>query len=293
MCKDGRVGQLYNLRLLHYADGSVQSRFYSHPVYTGKKKQVNFREYEESPFDGELAEVVNDFGEFERREKRAKQVSRARTIQNIYNYARANKWEWFVTLTFNPKQVNRFDYAECQQKLSRWLENLRRDYPDMKYLMVPELHLGSSSEVNGAGEHAWHFHGLMTGIDGCMDYSGHFTKAGEPIYNIGRYQYGWSTATEVVEQEAVCKYVTKYITKDVCEVTKGRKRYWASRNCRKPLEESYMMEHDKLRMLYEDLIEDAEGCSHIEVDCGLETRMTSYLETKGTVLYLDEMPEWQ
>lgn len=279
---------MYNFKALHYADGSVQSRFYSHTVHTGKKEIVNKREYIENPFDGEEVEVVHDFDELERREERARHVSRNRTIQNIYNYARSNKWEFFVTLTFNPDKVNRFDYGECTRKLSQWLKNMKKQFPDMIYLMVPELHLGQKSETDAEGNHAWHFHGLMSGISDCMEFSGHFTKAKQPVYNIGKYNYGWSTATEVETHEAACKYLTKYITKDLCEVTKGRKRYWVSRNCKKPIEETRCLTYSESDSLYNELLEDAQEVKIVEADCGLEKRMVIYVESKETVFYFPD-----
>lgn len=269
---------MYNFKALHYADGSVQSRFYSHMIVTGEKKIENKREYVENPFNGEKSEVVLDFNELEEREKRAKLVSRNRTIQNIYNYARANKWEFFVTLTFSPDKVNRFEYGECTKKLSQWLKNLKKEFPDMYYLMVPEIHKDG----------AWHFHGLMHGISDCMEFSGHYTKNKQPIYNIGKYHFGWSTATEVDTQEACCKYLTKYITKDLCEVTKGRKRYWVSRNCNKPIEETQCLSYTDADQLYMELLEDAENVKIVEAPCGLENRMTMYVENKGVTFYFDE-----
>lgn len=273
---------MYNMKTLQYADGSVQSRFYSHPVYTGKKKKgESTRVYLEEPFTGETVEEVWDFSEFEKREERARQVSRNRTIQKIYNYARANEWEFFVTLTFNRKKVDRFDYSACQRALTSWLNHLKRDFPDMRYLMVPELHLGENSEVNENGDHAWHFHGLVSGISDCMEFGGHFTKKGNPIYNIGNYALGWSTATEVQNQEACCKYITKYITKDLAEVTKGRKRYWASRNLDLPVEEEYILSAECAETLVTDLKRTAKSFKELEVNLGLEKRTIVYVESES------------
>lgn len=262
---------MYNLKVLHYTDGTAQTRFYSHAVYTGPKKIVNKREYLENPFDGELSELVFDFKDLERREQRAKSVSRTRTLNKIYDYSRANKWEHFVTLTFDPDKVDRYCYGDCQKKLSKWLERMRKQYPCMYYLFVPEMHKDG----------AWHFHGLVSGISSCLEFSGRYTKKKLPIFNIGKYKFGWSTATEIETEEACCKYLAKYITKDLCEVTSGRKRYWVSRNCNKPIEETFLLDHPDLENLYADLKEDAIFSKEVEVDLVTETRFVRYLENKG------------
>lgn len=280
---------MYNCKSLMYADGSIETRFYSDMIFTGKKrKKVKPAIFDYNPFENaymlmDLIESKEDgWSEevLEERRKRSESVSKRRTIQCIYAYARANKWQWFVTLTFNPEKVNRFDYSACQKKLSRWLENLRRDNPNMKYLFVPEMHLGEHSAVDEHGNHAWHFHGLVNGLENAnMQFSGHWTdsKDPEPIYNIGRYKYGWSTATEVYTQEGACKYLTKYITKDLCEVTKGRKRYWASRNLDKPQEWTMILDAEEKRECIEGLSRNCVSMKELISVVGFKERKTLYI----------------
>lgn len=274
----------------------MQTRFYSYCVQTGEKKRENHREYVLSPFDGEMAEVVSDFDEFERREVRSKKVSRARTIQNIYDYARANHWEYFITLTFSPDKVDRFDYSVCQKRLTQWLNNMRKKYPDMKYLVVPELHMGKDSVTDAHGRHAWHFHGLVSGIGECLLNSGHKTRKGQPIYNIGKYRLGFSTATIIDNEEACCKYITKYITKELCEVTKGRKRYWVSRNCNKPVEETACLDREDADNMRKELGESAVYSKTVE-SMGADgiVRAVTYMEHKGVMFYFptpEESDSW-
>lgn len=259
----------YNVKLTHYIDGSTQTRLYSHLNLCGKKEKVNVREYVSNPFDGKMCEVVTDFEELDRREKRAKAVSRNRTIQKIYNYSRGNIWDCFLTLTFDPKKVDRYDYSVCVKKLSQWLKNLKKVYPNMVYVVVPEQHKDG----------AWHFHGLFSGINDCLIPSGHCDKTGRMIYNVGKYKFGFSTATFVDNQEAVCKYLTKYITKDLCEVTKGRKRYWVSRNCQLPPEETFVLDFSEQSQLYYELLEENPVVKIVECESGLDKRMITYIET--------------
>lgn len=152
-------------------------------------------------------------------------VSRSRTISKVYDIARSNMWEYFFTLTFNPEKVDSYDYSEVVKKLSKWLNNLRAICPGMKYIVVPEKHKSGR----------WHFHGLFADVDGLqfLD-SGYVSESGQVIYNVGNYKLGFSTAVRLDGSPKVVSYLCKYITKEVCESTKGKKRYWASRNVKLP-----------------------------------------------------------
>ena len=95
----------------------------------------------------------------------------------------------------------------------------------MVYLVVPEQHKDG----------AFHFHGLFSGIDYLpFTFSGKLDKQGRPIYNIGSYKWGFTTATKVGDSAKASSYLCKYVTKDLCAVTAGKKRYWASKNVKRP-----------------------------------------------------------
>lgn len=170
--------------------------------------------------------------------------SMRRTKQAIYDIAQSNDWEYFFTLTFNPEKVDSFDYDVVTKKLSDWLKRMRKQSEKMKYVVVPEQHESGR----------WHFHGLFMNCSelGFVD-SGKRTDKGQTIYNVGKYKFGFSTAIELDFNKAICTYLTKYITKDVCENSKNRKRYWASRNCNKPIEYKFLVEGglEEFRELYE------------------------------------------
>lgn len=176
------------------------------------------------PFTWTLAERLPSPLDRERSVKN----SMRRTVERVYFLSRSNLWEWFFTLTFDPQKVDSFDYGVCVAKLKNWLDTARRVCPDMKYIIVPEQHKSGR----------FHFHGLFAGCGG-LDFaeSGHFTKDGQPVYNIGRYKLGWSTATKIRDNERATKYICKYITKDLCMTAFGKKRFWASRNLSEASEE--------------------------------------------------------
>ena len=136
-------------------------------------------------------------------------------------------------MTFNKERVDRYDYSAVTQKLSMWLNRMRKLCPDMMYLVVPEQH----------EDGAWHFHGLFSNVEN-MEFvdSGKRDKKKRVIYNVGKYRFGWTEATKIDSVERAMSYIAKYTTKELCAVTKGHKRYWCSRNVQLPTEEEFWCE---------------------------------------------------
>lgn len=153
--------------------------------------------------------------------------SKNRTINCIYDIARSNDWDYFLTLTFDPKKIDSFDYELVSKKLSQWIDNFKRkNAPDLKYILVPELHKSGR----------YHFHGLLKDIGNMkLINSGHKDSSGNVIYNLGNYKLGFSTVTKINDVRRCSSYISKYITKDLCFNTFGKKRYWASRNLDEPV----------------------------------------------------------
>ena len=141
----------------------------------------------------------------------------------------------FVTFTFSSEKTDRYDYDECSRLVRRWLNNQRRNAPDLQYLIVPEQHKDG----------AWHFHGLLsnTGNIKFID-SGKKDKQGNNIYNMAKWSNGFTTATAVTDVFKVSKYIGKYITKDLCELTKGKQRYFVSQNMPEPDEFTFFVDTD-------------------------------------------------
>lgn len=236
---------MYNVKYKAYPDGTIEEYFYSEPV--GRYvPPLSVSENIIEPFFGSCVPVSRmDTGEeYQDKKRRSISNSRNRTIQKVYDIARCNNWNWFVTMTFNPQLVDSFNFDECSIKLSNWLKNLRRVDPSIRYLFVPEQHKSG----------AWHFHGVVSdSSEFRMTDSGHKDKRGRVIYNIGRYKYGFTTATLVGSNEGVTKYITKYITKDLVVNTPGKKRYWSSRNIELPQVDTYLVEKpEQERLMHEN-----------------------------------------
>lgn len=243
--------ETYNVRLFTYLDGRQQARIYSKAITTGiEKQEVNAPpELEEfdCPFlpEGQKATLYKEpKTRTEQDIEHSRNVSMNRTVQKIYEIARSNRWEYFITLTFDPQKHNSKNYDYITQIMHDWLKDLKKYYaPDLIYLIVPELH---------ADGQKYHFHGVFANC-GAIPFvdSGHYID-GEPIYNIGAYKFGWSTATKVKDTFRVSSYITKYITKDLCSVTMGKKRYWCSKNCNRPIVQNYHMTQEEIEQIFED-----------------------------------------
>ena len=221
----------YNLKVYEYADG-IQIRLYNQPITSIEKVPpvpiAKPYEPEELPkvHTSELSnnpEKVHTSELLDKQREHAIQSSMNRTIQKIYEISRANIWEYFLTLTFDRNKLDSSNYNLLCDKVSKWLNNLHSRYaPDLKYLIVPELHKD--------GKH-YHFHGLLANIGNITLKDSGIKKNGHTIYNMSNWKYGFSTVTKVKDSNKVSSYITKYITKELCAVSKNKRRYWTSKNC--------------------------------------------------------------
>lgn len=167
-------------------------------------------------------------------------LSRAKS--RVFEYAECNKFDLFVTLTLDKEKYNRYDLKQYIKDLGQFIRNYRRDFDcNIQYLLIPEQHKDS----------AWHMHGLIKGIP--EEHLREFTLneklpvkmrelliKGHRLYDWEAYRvkFGFISMEPVRSQEAVSKYITKYITKSV-KMGKGVKEkeaklYYVSRGLKKP-----------------------------------------------------------
>lgn len=315
----------YNCVKIDYVDGNSQYRFYKNPItnkeYLLGEKSVIESERIDKKIINHISTPFGSHGDINEksfvsltpleialRHQRSVISSTNRTKSMIYNYARGNVWQWFVTLTFNAEKVNRYDYEECSKKLRQWLNNMKKKYAsDMKYLMVPEEHKGEKSECkcsqcdtiysNSQCEcplcrctdkiYAWHFHGLLSST-GSMKFilaknkKGKVlkTKNGLDIYNFGNYKMGLSTATVITDTAKASSYITKYITKELTVRTKGFRRYYPSANLDLPTKTFfYILYQDKINFL----IKHGSRITYIKnvkISCGTYKNLVDYIEVE-------------
>lgn len=145
-----------------------------------------------------------------------------RSKDRLYNIINSNKWEYFITLTFDRNITDSSNYELVYKRISTFLRNFKYNYQsDLQYVIVPELH---------ADKVHYHLHGLIKNCDKFQfEDSGHKTKDGKIIYNIKNWSYGYTTATKVEDNDKVCSYISKYISKDNLLNIKSRHRYLCSR----------------------------------------------------------------
>lgn len=226
----------YNFKVWNYGNGLKQVRMYNNTVKTDFEREKEEEELEYNPFTQQY-EKIERLADTER----SQTVSNNRAKQKIYELARSNKWEYFLTLTF---AKDRYNYDVLTEKLKNWINRTKKKYaPDMKYIFVPELHKDG----------ALHFHGIVSDIGSLpLVDSGHKDKDGKTIYNIDCYKMGFTTGTKVTDSGRVASYLTKYITKDLMSYSKGKKKYWASRNLKKPNICEYHIESEQIEQFLAD-----------------------------------------
>lgn len=189
-------------------------------------------------------------------------VSRAKAV--IREYASANPWEWFVTITLDPEKVDRSTPEPLQAGMQQFNRYARRKTGELSaYLAVPEQH------PNGWG---FHGHALAHCPEAVLvpyqpsEYNAlpfaikkaysRAKEAGRQIYHCPWMdaQLGWNLWEPVSSPDKICNYIIKYITKafegrsqtgagaaragstpdpDCGRATRGKSLYYASRGLKR------------------------------------------------------------
>lgn len=235
----------YNCRLYNYPVGQHVTVYKKTITRKEKDTDTETQTTEQETNNPNFTKAYINENRTEEAEEHSKRVSLSATKNRIYNIARSNTWDWFITLTFDRKKTDSSDYDMIVYRLHIFLNHLQqRKCSDMKYLIVPELH---------ADKEHYHFHGLISGVDNLrFCFSGHFDKKGRPIYNITDWTYGFTTATQIEDTQKAASYITKYITKDTDLKLKHKKRYLCSRNIDRAEPEFYVIDEDEFLSMYAD-----------------------------------------
>jgi len=160
----------------------------------------------------------------EEERKNSERMNLIRTKNKIKDYCLSNDFDMFWTLTF-AKERN--DDQRCFNRLRDWLKYMKKKYGLFDYIFIPERHKDGCI----------HFHGVTGGFGGEMVDSG-VKHANQTVYNCLNWKFGYSTVTVVRDQKKTASYITKYVTKELSQeiVGKGKKKYWASRGLKLPVE---------------------------------------------------------
>lgn len=150
------------------------------------------------------------------------QESLSRSKRNITDLILCNPFEYFCTFTFNADKVDRYNYDTCQKKLRKFFNNFKSRYaPDFKYLIIPEFHKDG----------AIHFHGVCSGFS-----DGELKENSFGYLDWERYRksFGFFNCSKIRNYNACAFYVSKYVTKDLVSVGKGRAVYMCSVGLNRP-----------------------------------------------------------
>ena len=164
----------------------------------------------------------------------SRQLSAIRSKKNFFNYALANEWEYFITLTFADQKI-RYEY-----------ESIKEEWVNMKKLLLNSISV-SNFKLLGVPEHhedeAWHFHFLLSGCDLNLvpgrnnkvesKYYKQFvySKTGAQIFNWIDFKKGWSQVCLIKRNttEHLIFYISKYISK-YRSVPFNCKSFWKTSN---------------------------------------------------------------
>lgn len=159
-----------------------------------------------------------------RKDPESSEASIKRTRTTLEDLCICNNFDLFCTFTFDPKRYQSKKVLYCRKYMTTWLHNVKfRGSEGLEYLVVPELHKSG----------AVHFHALLRGYNGKLKDSRH-CQHGRKVYNLPNWHFGFSTAVKIDNQEAVSRYIRKYITKDML-LLPGKKRYFCSQGLARPI----------------------------------------------------------
>lgn len=175
-------------------------------------------------------EVKNSSNTTDRESNLERSVRRSK--RTVYDLVLCNPFELFATFTI---AEDRYDDQKSKEKIINWHHNQRARNGKFQYLIVPERHKDG----------ALHFHSVIAGYKGKLKQSygpreKPIIKYEKPVYEFPEYKSGFSSVQEIgnekTDRSMVATYITKYITKDIENVT-YQKRYWTSNGLLRPITE--------------------------------------------------------
>lgn len=191
----------YYCKVYTYPDGTQDLVAASRPLFR-EKGWEGMKEPSKAKQEAQSAEesAKRAPDEARRAENEARSMRRARA--KVRRLALANDFKWFVTLTLDPEKVDRMEGGAVVKKLNVWCSNAVQRQ-GLRYILVPERH-----KKGGI-----HFHGFFNDALEAVP-SGHYDKKGNPIFNLPRWDLGFTTAIGLYgEYASAVAYVCKYIGK--------------------------------------------------------------------------------
>lgn len=253
--------ELYNTKIKIYPDGKkniiYSNRQIFHPEVEKNENERNDLRSDRTDESEQLSsgEDIRRTSETERSESEFREDVLKRNRERVFDIVYCNHWDWFLTITFDPKIVDFTNVNLIMCKLNIWLQNkVRRN--GLQYILVPERF----KKTNGIHCHALINDVLKTTYSGRIRYGKksvpeeickqeHIEYSdSDKIYNVPDWKYGFSTALPISENAGkLSVYLTKYITKGNDRIF-GR-YYWSSRNIdREPYIEYTNSPYDEIEL---------------------------------------------
>lgn len=253
----------YDLKIKYYYDGRISYMIAQNPIKGVQgAKVINDREKSKISLEDDIARSL----------RRSKQAA--------YDIVHNNQWEYFLTITFNGRVVDRYNYEEVAKKLSKTLNNIKtRKCPTMEYILVPELH----------DDGAIHFHGLLNGCtDDLKIYdSGKKDSQKRKIYKTDEFEkLGFTDLSQIRDSSKAGTYILKYMTKTMGVLLEGKK-YWSSRGLNKLKTEKILIaDPEQKKILIESLTEGDRvvvNIHHSEIRTDEYTNSYTYIVTQPAI----------
>lgn len=163
-----------------------------------------------------------------------------RAIRTVEEIALCNPWEWWVTFTLDKEKIDRYNVERIKKAFTKWFQNQRRNYSELKYLLVPEMHRDG----------AWHLHGFLMGLprEALRDdwrkafkrlpnYIREEVKKGNEIYwwDKAFKKFGYCTLEPIRSKVQCAKYCAKYMNKVLytSEIASGKALFMASQGLKR------------------------------------------------------------
>lgn len=209
--------------------------------YSSKMKMTICKKYTGSSYNHSLDQVIKGAKGTVNTEKLDYNLSRAKNA--VFELAMCNPWRYWGTFTMDKEMNDRNDLKGYYKKFTQWIRNYNKKHNiRIRYLFVPEKHKKGT----------WHMHGFLYGLpeEHLVPFkNGDKSKNGKPIpmklwkngyLNWPAYaeKFGYCSFDTINNHEAIAKYLTKYVTKDVESSVKevNAKSYYNSRGLEKATE---------------------------------------------------------
>lgn len=196
----------HNTKIKVYPDGSTNITYCRQAIFKDSGTEIRDNVREDVKAEVKAQRQETDELTLKREEQNEREKSaRDRTSEmirihrdRVRDIVIMNDFTHFLTITFNPEEIDSFDVVTVRKKLQRWLKN-QTDRKGLQYVLIPEYH--ESGRI--------HAHALVNDVFKLVD-SGKRTKSGKVIYNCPEWRYGFTTAIPLDDQKMIIRMLLSY-----------------------------------------------------------------------------------